>query len=352
MTVGGSAGRGRSDGWIRACVRASAAALLMGAALVGGPELYAQEAPGSVEGRVVNASRGGGSVEALTVTLHQVTTEGRQEIEAVTDPEGSFRFDEVPYDAGTAYGVSVTYQDAFYGTDLDVSTWPPEPFELTVYDSDSDDGSLSVSTASILFAGADPDTRMVSALEIMSLVNTGDRAYVPGPGVMDLVRFGLPSGARGLLVETTLPGADYIQVDRGFALVAGVPPGSHEVMYSYEFPYTGSEASFDRAVRYGAESLRVMTPEETMGLASVSLGGARTVSIGETRYRLLEASGLAPGTPISVTLSGLPQPGWGLGFWQRGRFEYAAPVSLVLLMTALVGYALRRRLRTGSPPSE
>ena len=337
----------------RGCVRAFAAALLVSAAAAGGFVAHAQEATAVVEGRVVNASSDGGSVGGLVVTLHEVTADGRQELETTTEPDGRFSFEGVIFDSETAYGVSVIYQDAFYGTDLDVSKWPPDPVELTVYEPTSDDGDLAVSSASVLFAGASPETGTVSAMEIVNLVNSGDQTYVPGPGVMDLLRFGLPSGASGLRVETSLVGANHIQVDRGFALVASVPPGSHEVMYAYEFPYSGAEAAFERAVRYGAENLRVMTPEDAMDLAADSLGEPRTVAIGETRYRLIEATGLAPGTPISVTLSGLPLPGGGPpGLLTEVRFEYAAPVSLALFMAMLVGYALWRRIRSGASLSE
>ena len=315
-------------------------ALLLAAVVVS--TAYGQETTTFVEGRVVNASPDGARVEKLVVTLHQVEADGRREFEATTNAEGRFRFGGIRYDPETAYGVSVTYQDAFYGMDVDLSEWPPGEFDLIVYDSGSDDSALSVSSASVLFVGVDPETGMISAMEIVSLVNSGDHTYVPGPEPMDLLRFGLPSGARGLRVETSLIGADHIQVDRGFALIAGVPPGSHELMYAYEFPYSGATAPFERSVRYGAERLRVMTPEDAMGLAGESLGDAQTVTIGETRYRLLEVTDLPPGTPISVTLSDLPRPGGDSGRWEEVRFEYAAPVSLGLLMVMLIGYALRR----------
>ena len=334
---------------IRPHIRLWATALLTCLAMaVGGAAAHAQETTTFVEGRVVNASPQGANVEGLVVRLHQVETIGRREFEATTDAKGRFRFGGIRYDPEAAYGVSVTFQDAFYGMDLDLSEWPPGEFDLIVYDSASDDSELSVSSASVLFVGVNPETGMISAMEIVNLVNSGDRTYVPGPEPMDLLRFGLPSGAHGLRVETSLVGTDHIQVDRGFALIAGVPPGSHELMYSYEFPYTGATAPFERSVRYGAESLRVMTPEDAMDLTGESMGEARTVTIGETRYRLLEATDLPPGTPFSVTLSDLPQPGGGPGRWDEVRFEYAAPVSLGLLMVMLIGYALWRRLRLES----
>ncbi|MDA1349153.1 MAG: hypothetical protein O3A47_09880, partial [Chloroflexi bacterium] len=207
-----------------------------------------------------------------------------------------------------------------------------------------DDDVLSAAAASVLFLGANPDSGTISAMEIVSLVNSGDRTYVPGPEPMDLLRFGLPLGALGLQLETSLIGADHIQVDRGFALLGNVPPGRHEVMYTYQFPYTGSTAFFERSFRYGAEHLRVLTPVDAMGLTSDSLGNAQVVTVGETQYRLLEATDLSRGTPVSVELLDLPRPGAGASRWDDVRFEYAAPVSLGLLMVLLAGYALWRRI--------
>jgi len=337
-----------SPGHIRVAVPALRMFALLALALLGtasvGAVAHAQEPETVIEGRVVNASGGGGSVDGLTVTLHRVEAVGRQEFETTTDSVGLFDFNGFTNESDVAYGVSVSYQGAFYGMDLNLSEWPPAPFELTVYDSASDDSTLSAAAASVLFLGANPDSGTISAMEIVSLVNSSDRTYVPGPEPMDLLRFGLPLGALGLQLETSLIGADHIQVDRGFALLGNVPPGRHEVMYTYRFPYTGSTAFFERSFRYGAEHLRMLTPVDAMGLTSDSLGDAQIVTVGETRYRLLEATDLSRGTPVSVELLDLPRSGAGASRWDDVRFEYAAPVSLGLLMVMLVGYALWRRI--------
>ena len=65
------------------------------------------------------------------------------------------------------------------------------------------------------------------ALEIVNVVNIGDRTYVPGPEPMNLLRFGLPAGSSELQIDTQLIAADALQVDRGFALTANVPPVEH-----------------------------------------------------------------------------------------------------------------------------
>ena len=307
-----------------------------------------------VRGEVTNATPGGAGVGGLTVVLHRESATTHSHLETVTGADGRFQFDGIVYDSTVAYGLSVRFQGGMYGIDLDLSNGSPSPVFLTVYDGATDDEMLRASTASVLFARADKSNQEITAFEIIRLVNDSDRAYVPGPRPMDLVRIGLPPDARGLGVDTRLPGADFIQVDRGFALVASVPPGEHEVTYTYRFPYAGSGVSFTRSFKYGAESLRVLAADEAMRLSSEELGDAELVDIGGRSYQLIQASELPRGAEISIRIEGLPRE----SVWERlgqrldsVRFEYAAPVALGLFMVILVAFAMRRRRRVTSDSS-
>ena len=293
-----------------------------------------------VEGVIVNGTDGGGETGAQPVTLHRVGADGNRDISAESDPDGAFRF-EFEYDPDFAYGVSVRYQNTVYGTDLDLSAGSPDPVALTVYESTSDDGVISARSASILLAAADGGARTVSALEIIRLANDSDTAYVPGEGVMELLRFGLPEGASELTLDTRLIGADFIQVDRGFALLASVPPGEYDVMFSYKFPYESDEFTLSKTYRYGADSARALAAEEVMAIESDELGEPKSERIGERAYRVLEADGFTRGAAVSIRLSGLPTPDAAerAGARLDGiRFEYAAPVALALLMAGLLAY--------------
>ena len=295
-----------------------------------------------VEGVIVNQTDGAGAADvgAQLVTLHRVGADGIRDLSAESDPDGAFRF-EFDYEPDLAYGVSVRYQNAVYGTDLNLSDGSPDPISLAVYESTSDDGVIGVRSASILLAAADSAERTVAALEILRLVNDSDTAYVPGEGVMELLRFGLPEGATDLTLDTRLIGADFIQVDRGFALLASVPPGEYDVMFSYKFPYESDEFTLSKTYRYGADSARALAAEEVMTIESEQLGEPKSERIGERMYRVLEADGFARGDAVSIRLSDLPAPGAaervGAGL-DAVRFEYAAPAALAVLMLALLVY--------------
>ena len=309
-------------------------------------DVQAQELSLVVEGRIANATPGGDDVSGLTVTFHQQNASVHDHSESVTDGDGRFRLDGIAFDPALVYGLSVKYQGALYGQDLDLSEGSPAPVAIDVYDATDSQDSLFFASESVFFAWADKSSRTVSTLEIIKLVNDSQHTYVPGSGPMELLRFGLPEAASGLRVETTLLGADFVQVDRGFALLASVPPGEHDLMYSYSFPYTGTEASFTRTLRNEVRHLRILAPVEVLKLSSDRFGAPEIVAIGERPYQLLEADGLEVGDIVSLTLGDLPQPTLRddvARLFDGIRFEYAAPVSLGLVMASLMAYSLWRR---------
>ena len=325
---------------VRDTLWALAASLVLALATAGGA-VHAQSQLRTVEGVVSNATPGGDSVSEQTVTLHRVTSTGFEDLTTTTDGAGAFSFADFEYDPAVSYGVSVRFHDAIYGTDLDLTGGSPEPVTITVYDGTSDDAIVSTISASLLLADADPSDQTLAALEIVRLANRSDRAYVPGEGVMELLRFGLPSGATDLALDTALIGADYVQVDRGFALLASVPPGEHEVMFSYRFPYEASRFTLEKSYRYGADKVRILAPEEVVSISSASLGQPSPVTIGERQYQVVESEGLTRGASVSIDLDGLPMASAGQRIGSRLpdlKFEYAAPAALVALMAGLLIY--------------
>jgi len=166
---------------------------------------------------------------------------------------------------------------------------------------------------------------------------------------MQLLRFGLPVGATNLQLDTRLIGADFAKVDLGFALFASVPPGEHEIMFSYDFPFPGDEFTLEKSYRYGADIIRVLAPLETVAIRSDHLGPVASVTIGERPYQIIESGGIERGGRITVQLGGLPAA-TAVDRVSRNldsiRFEYAAPAALVTLMIGLVvygGFWKRRR---------
>ena len=268
----------------------------------------AQSSPISISGQVVNATPQSESVVGLAVVLHMQGETTYDSKTTITDNDGRFNFDGVVYDPDLVYGVTVRYQDTVYGTDVSLADGTPPPLTIEVYDAVYEQDVIRVGSSSLLFADADRMTQTVSALEIVKVVNDSDYTFVPGSGgPMSLLRFGLPPGAEGLQVDTRLLGADIVQVDRGFAVIGSVPPGEHDIMFTYAFPYDDTETTFEKSFPFGADSLRVLSPNEVLTIASQDIGAPEPVTIGERPYQLIETADIERGKRIEVQLSGLPR---------------------------------------------
>ena len=321
----------------------------LGLFVAGVAPAHAQEPENTdvVEGRVVNGTAGATLEPGLVVVLHADAVTPVEVGETIAGPEGLFRFEGIAYDPSARYALSVTYRGVFYGIALDLSDESPSPVELTVYETVDDLSVLSVTSASVLLFQSDAAEQTLWSLEILNIANASDRTYVPGGGPMGLLRFGLPNGAMELSVDTALPG-DALQVDLGFALTASVPPGDHQLMYSYMFPYEGTEAALRKSYPYGAGNLRVLTPVDVARLDSDDLGAEEEVTIGERPYHLMTAADLPRGARVTVNIRGLSVPSVRERVSGKARevpFEYAAAVVLGLAMVFLIGLGVWKRGR-------
>ena len=306
----------------------------------------AQQSPVSISGQVVNGSPESGSVVGLSVILHMQGADTYDNKVTITDNDGRFSFDGVVYDPALVYGVSVRYQDTVYGEEVSLANGSPPAITLEIYDAVYEQDVIRIGSASLLFADADRMSQTVSALEIVKVINDSDYTFVPGSGgPMSLLRFGLPPGAEGLQVDTRLLGADVVQVDRGFAVIGSVPPGEHDIMFTYAFPYDDSETTFEKSFPFGADNLRVLSPNEVLTLASEDIGAPEPVSIGERPYQLIETAGIERGSRINVQLSDLPRTTLAdraRNAVTTARYEYVAPALLAVFLIALIPIAVIR----------
>ena len=302
----------------------------------------------TVVGQVVNGTANSLPPFDITVTLHSQTVDAYNEVSTTTDTKGNFLFEGIAVDPQALYGVTVSHTEVIYGTDIDLRSESLPPVTVTIYETSEDISVLGVSNASLFISEVDKVERDIYALEIVNVVNKGDRTYVPGAEPMNLLRFGLPDGAQGLQVDTGLVGADVIQVDRGFAITANVPPGDHEVMFAYYFGYDGNTAAFEKSYLYGADNVRVLVPYEIGELSSADLGDPSNVLIGDKNYQLIEVIDVPEQTRAMLEISSLPQT----TFWDRVTatvkdvpYELVVPGGLGLMMLSLIAFALLRPSR-------
>ena len=288
-----------------------------------------------VNGKIKNGSSNGEIPAGLSVALHSEHLEkGAGMFHTFTEADGSFEFPSIEVEEDTLYGVSVIHQGATYTQNVNPSDGAP--VEIEVFDAVDSDDVVAGFNASVLFTNVDPMTRRVSIMEMITLINESRLTYVPAGGPMDLLRFGPPGGSDQLIVDTNLPGADWIQVDRGFALIASVPPGKHEVMYVYSVPYENSFLEYEKTWRYGTSSLRVVSEEDLVEFQTDLGVDYQSVEIGGIDYRVQEAPDIQRGLKTMFRLTDLPAPTFRQSLSQgynSMRYEFVGPVSLAILLS-------------------
>jgi hypothetical protein len=208
---------------------------------------------------------------------------------------------------------------------------------------------LSIGRRAITILEADPSSRTLAVFERLELQNAGDAPFVPSmggsQGPMGLLRFALPRNAFDLTLDERLSAYDIIQVDRGFASLMPLPPGTTDVNFSYRIPYAGGDYELSTNAAYPTASLWVLVPAD-FPTTTTELRLDRTVDIGRLRYSVLIADNLSAGQRASVSIAGLPftpRP-----WWLDETVQRAAAVALALAgLLAAWGYARAR----GSAPT-
>ena len=328
--------------------------------------LYSQSPDAaSVQGALVNGTEGGATPAGATVLLHQfgVDSGSVDTFETVTDAAGAFSFDDVPPtpEDGSAALVAL-YGGTRYSRVL-------SPFELsalaqsgqltlTVYESTQDVGVVTTASQSIIITGIDASTRRIATAQIFTLENHSDTTLVPdlsAPpmiGQFSFLRFSLPADASGLDVSTELVGGEVIPVGTGFAITAPVQPGEHLVSFTYTAPYEGDTLAWRDNTLQGAESLRLLIPDEFGDIAVGGMAVLEGVTLGEVSYRVWGAQDVAPGAGVNLQLSGLPEPSWVTKIGNplsEARFWFGAvPVLVAVALAGLLAGGVIRRRPTGN----
>ncbi len=314
--------------------------------------------PERIAGHVIQSTVGAAFPDGVEVRLMVVDAAENlleEQTQAVA-ADGAFEFDEYPRDDGTRYRLQVQYGNLLRTVNVEDSL-TPDDIGLRIYETTNSLDSLSVGTHAIIVPRVDGRSRLMGVLELVELVNDGDRTFVPdlttsGTGMPDLVRFALPPGYQELSIESDLPTGSVIEIDRGFALSNAVPPGEFSLLFSYAVEYGGDSITFDRTLPLGARELRLLVPPSLGDVSGDGLAIADETQLGETQYRVLRGDGYEVGASLEIRFTGLPQPSFVesvADFVGRSALTtIGIPALAALAMAALLAYVFLFRSRQQS----
>ena len=317
--------------------------------------LYADHGPTTVSGQIRNGTAGEAAPAGLEVILHTFGVGGGVDVASVlTSGDGSFEFQGLEVEDSSSYAVTTNYQEVMYSMTLEPSSLD-KPVELLVYETTGSLADVHVGVDILLLSRPEQDEESLDALDVVSVVNSGDRTFVPSlddPGSMSFLRFSLPAAATSPDIASDLAGGDIIDVGTGFALTAPVPPGSHRVSYTYRLPYEGSRLEFTHSFPMGAEAFRLLLEDGIGNLLDPSFL-TRVAENGQgTGPGVWGASQILPGTRLNVEIDGLPQPSFlsrtGDALTDGPYLKVGIPAVVGLMLAGLLVYALFLRQPVGS----
>lgn len=301
-------------------------------------------ATGTVSGQVVNSS--GEEVPAgLNIILHGF--DNMQEtvtLSTTVQTGGSFIFEGVDMPEGRAYIASMEYAGTIYGSDIAMVEPGTGNLELVVpiYETTTDTSVLSVDRLHIFFEYQEPETLRVVELYIIS--NLSDRTLVAESEGEPVVTFDLPEGVQNLQFEDGTLGGRYIETASGFGDTAVIRPGmgQHQVVFAYDLPYQ-RKLDISQPVNLPVNAVVILVPEDGLRVNSEQLQDAGARDVQGMSYQMYTSERLNAGETISLSISGRPSSGSGLGLTSASSSSLVIGLVVFGVTLIVAGVWLYRR---------
>ena len=322
--------------------------------------------PERIAGAVRNDTEGAEVPEDFEIALLAITDDGviEQRAALVGPDDPTFEFTDLIHEEGVRYRLAWEYQGVTDSIFLEDEAAPAN-LPIVIHEATNSLENIRVSAHATIVPTVAGSDRLMGVLDLVTLRNDGDRTFIPdptNPGFtgLNMVRFSLPEGYQELAVDSVLPQGQLLEIGTGFAMTNPVPPGEHEILYSYAINYSGDSMNFTRSLAFGADEVRVLVPPELGTVVGEGLAKTRTTELGDITYAEYAGSGYEPGFKMNFAIEDLPQP----GFFKRMNESipggdvvvFGFPFLIAAAMAGLVVYVLatnrRRRLVLAVSPTE
>lgn len=303
-----------------------------------------------ISGEVRNETEGGMVPDGFEVALlglrdGEITD---QQVKTVNDNDRLFEFSNLDNDEGVEYRLAWEYEgvkDQIFIADQVT----PENIEVIIYETTDSMEDIRVGAHATIIPSATGSDRIMGVLDLVTIRNEGDQTFKPDPSDpnftgLNMIRFSLPEGFKELAVDSVLPQGQLLEINSGFAMTNPVPPGQHEILYSYAVNYSGNSLNFTRTLAFGADEVRVLIPPEYGNVLGDGMAVTRTTELGNTVYTEFAGNGYEPGFKMDFTVENLPQPGIFIRMNESLPGDniviFGLPIAIAAAMVGLVIYVL------------
>jgi mono/diheme cytochrome c family protein len=309
---------------------------------------------GTIAGKVINGS-GGQTPQGLEVTLHgfdsmQLVISGTTTLQ----PDGTFIFKNIAMPPGRSFLATTSYAKATYGSDVVNAQDGTKDLNLNinVFDGTTDASKIAVDRMHLFFDFSKPG--VVQVIELYILSNQGDKTLVAEQEGGPVLEFNLPPEATNLQFQDGVLGQRYIKTPGGFADTIPLRPNSsqqqaQQVMVAFDMPYNRN-LDLSQSVRLPVNAATALLPQDGVRMRSAMFQDSGTRDIQGTTYHIYNASDLAAGSEVKLTLSGNPSGGSFISATNRQSLVIGlGALGLVLIIAGLLLFR-RSRLQAGERP--
>ena len=231
----------------------------------------------------------------------------------------NFEFNKVIIDEAFTYFLMITHQDIptiVFIEDID----DPKDILITVYDRVFTPKDINVIDYSIMIPHISPESDIISVLGLISFTNNSNSTYFadltdPNTSGLNLLRFSLPENFENLSVDSDLPPGNVMQIPTGFALSNPVPPGQHQILYSYSMPRNTGSIKYNIRLPFGSEKFKMLVPQKSKIETDYNLLEDSTL-VDDKTYEILQGQDIGKGEVIVIDLINITKP----GAWKKITF--------------------------------
>lgn len=268
---------------------------------------------GRIYGQLLDGTKNNAPLVGQTVTLQVAQLgNGNDLATATTDAHGNYNFPSLSTDKTLNYAVYIHYQNAQYVSNIvTLDSKPVQQLNLTVYDATSDSSKLAIVDSTILIHEPDTQKGIITVSEFFDFENLNRYTYVgsldASKGKPNALLFSLPVGARNVVLSQGFGGYNVIQVDRGFASNVALLPGTSQLAFSFNVPYSSTSYDLSYMAFYPTVSVSVLVPPDLQANSAL-LTSSGLITSNNQPYRVLKGSNLLTNQGFRVALNGLHLP--------------------------------------------
>ncbi len=265
---------------------------------------------------------------------------------APVSSDGKYQFTNIPATGNIVFLVTVEYSGVIYDSNpvkFDGTTFNYD-IPLTVYDSTEDLNVLTITQAHLQFDFSTAGKVQVMALYIIS--NPGGKAVIVTSDGSSVPFIQIPEGGEGVQYQLTQSSSPLLNATKGFALLPGANL-QYEIITTFSLAYP-NRLVFVQPFSLPVSSATVIVPEGVKVKSDqlTDAGTQNSTSTPPVTYHLYQASSLASGSELTLTISGMPGDKPVFLFDQRTWLMIGVgAVGLILIALGIFLFIRDRKLR-------